>query len=582
VRDHTTLRTRSDPTRSGQPYIYRRKTLGAWIACLFFFSAGLALIPHAGIQNDEALFAAAIYRPRAEVYAIHVGRSHIPLMLISYLGALKSLIYKPILLAFGTGLFALRVPMLLAGTASVWLLFLLARRISGERAALIGCCLLAVDSMYLITACFDWGPVALQHLLMVGGALLLVRFYQERQAWALAGGFFLFGLAMWDKALAVWMLSGMAVAGISTLPRQILATITVRRGAIAVAAFVLGALPLVVYNVGDDWGTLHGNWTRDTRHIPGKARFLMQTESGALFGWLSAPDWQTPKPQPPHGLAQSASARISALARKPKNFPLFYAFVLALLVAPLAGRNGIRAILFCLVTMAVAWIQMAVNANTGGSVHHTILLWPIPELIIGISFAAASQRLGRAGIPALGAAMAILLVSGALVINQYYFELWRYGGAQNWTEAIFALSDYVRGVHAENLVCMDWGLTEPLRLLDRGKLPLIWGGDALSKPEMSDEDRRTAMWMLSEPANVYIAHTKEFTFFTLPSANLTRFAENSGYRRTVMAVISDGYGRRVYEVYRFEGAGQAGMPVPRSLERQPDTADHDPQLALVH
>ena len=70
--------------------------------------------------------------------------------------------------------------MLLAGVASVWLFFRLLDRIAGRRAAIIGCTLLAVDSTYLLTVCFDWGPVALQHLLLVAGLLLLVRFYQLR------------------------------------------------------------------------------------------------------------------------------------------------------------------------------------------------------------------------------------------------------------------------------------------------------------------------------------------------------------------------------------------------------------------
>ena len=101
-------------------------------------------------------------------------------MLMSYLGTLKSWIYRPIFQLFGTGVSAMRVPMLLAGAASVWLFYLLLRRIAGERAAVIGCGLLAADSLYLLTICFDWGPVALQHLLLICGMLLLFGFYQER------------------------------------------------------------------------------------------------------------------------------------------------------------------------------------------------------------------------------------------------------------------------------------------------------------------------------------------------------------------------------------------------------------------
>ena len=112
-----------------------------------------------------------------------------------------------------------------------------------------------MDSMYLVTTCFDWGPVALQHLLLAGGALLLIRFYQERESVALWGGFFLLGLMLWDKALAVWMLSGMGIAAILTLPRQIIGAITLRRLAIAALGFALGALPLIVYNAGHHWVT---------------------------------------------------------------------------------------------------------------------------------------------------------------------------------------------------------------------------------------------------------------------------------------------------------------------------------------
>src|SRR5438552_13749180 len=192
----------------------------AWTACFFFFCAGRAFLPHLGIQNDEALFAAALFEPRD---SCTIGFIHwrLPIMIMSYLGTLKSWIYAPIFHIFGTGVSATRDPVLLAGVASVWLFYLLLRRVAGQRAAVIGCGLLAVDSVYLLTTCFDWGPVALQHLLLIGGMLLLTRFYQEGGAIPLAGGCFLLGLAMWDKALAIWTLSGIGIAGISVFPRQI-------------------------------------------------------------------------------------------------------------------------------------------------------------------------------------------------------------------------------------------------------------------------------------------------------------------------------------------------------------------------
>src|ERR1035437_2229223 len=141
----------------------------ALAACLLFFLSGSAFVSHLGIQNDEALFANGIFKPYAVAYKYTWGSNGLPLMLMSYLGTLKSWIYRPIFQRFSIGVWAMRVPMLLAGAASVWLFYLLLRRVAGQRTALFGCGLLATDSLYLLTTCLDWGPVALQHLLLVSG-----------------------------------------------------------------------------------------------------------------------------------------------------------------------------------------------------------------------------------------------------------------------------------------------------------------------------------------------------------------------------------------------------------------------------
>jgi 4-amino-4-deoxy-L-arabinose transferase-like glycosyltransferase len=523
---------------------------------MFFLLAGLAILPHVGVQNDEALFSHAVYGPSAGLSVLKIGHSELPLMLMSYLGTLKAWIYRPIFHAFGTGIAALRVPVLLAGAASLWLFFLLLFRIAGERAAVIGCILLAADSTYLLTATFDWGPVALQHLLCVGGLLLVVRFHRTRGWGALAGGFFLFGLAMWDKSLAVWLLSGFAVGGILTVRRQIFDAITPRRLGVALLAFALGALPLVVYNVDNRFATFHGNFHYDTHDLPVKVRLLAMTLSGSgLLGWLVADDWQTPHPHAPQGLLPNASARVSSLTGRPERNLMLYGFILALLLAPFATSRGRRAILFALIAMAVGWIQMAVNSNTGGSVHHTILLWPLPYMVIAIAFADASRRLGRAGISALAVVSAVLFVSGALVTNEYYARALRNGSPAGWTDAIFGLSDYLKGVPASYVYCVDWGMGDNLRLLNRGKLPLREGADQVSKPELSEDDRRIAAAIVSDSHAIFLAHTREFEFFH-NNDKLIRFAASQGYGPQTMAVIPDNFGRQMFEVYSFVPAAR--------------------------
>jgi hypothetical protein len=521
--------------------------------CIFFFCAGHSFIPRLGFEDDETLFAEGIYSPRAELYSLHIGRSHVPIMLMSYLGALKSIVLRPILVTFGVGLRTVREPMLLAGVASLWLFFLLLRRTGGNLAAYIGCALLAFDSLYLLTNAFDWGPVALQHLLLIGAAVLLARFFYTRGNAALAGSAFLIGLALWDKALAVWILSGLALGGVLTFPRQILDVLTPRRAAIFLLALIIGALPLILYNVSSRGGTFEGNFQKNIAEIPGKGLFLINSFSGdGLFGWMTEEDWKTPQPRQPDGAIERASAAISALFGHPRHSIFFYAFVLALLISPLAGATQFRFVLLAFIALLVAWIQMAANQNTGGSIHHTILLWPLPQFIVATSFAGVAARFGRAGIRAAAAVTAVVALSSGLVMNEYHYQMARAGGAKSWNDAIFPLARYLRQQPAATWsFTLDWGMLDQLRLLERGKLHLAVGSDQVSKPELTADDRAYLTAIVGAPTSLFLAHTPDFEFFQGNAQKLTQFAASIGYRRETVATIPDSFGRSVFEVYRF-------------------------------
>ena len=525
---------------------------------IFFVLAGAAFLPRLGIENDEALFATAFYLPaNSEQYIVHLGHSRLPLMLIHYLGTLKSWIYRPLLHFWGTSVEAMRLPVLLVGAATLWLFYLLLRRVAGERAALIGCGLLSVDAMYLLTICFDWGPVALQHLLILGGALSLVRFWQDRNEPALALGFFLFGLALWDKAIAIWVLSGLGVAALLTIPRQIFDRVTFRRVAVAVLALAFGALPLIVYNLRSDMGTLKGTAAFDSSNLRSKARALERGLSGSLlFGWLTPENWQTQNPHAPRSRLELASAAVAERSGHPRHSLVLYAFFAALLLAPLARGAALRAILLATVAMIVAWCQMAFTAGAGGGAHHILLLWPLPQAVIGISFSAASQRLGRAGVPLLATTLAVLLASGLAVMNEYYAQVVRNGGAVAWTDAVFPLSSYLEKVPAQELFCLDWGYLDTLRVLSNGRLPLRVGSVQISKQTLAPEDSRALDQMISQPDHLFLAHTREFEFYPGLSARLTQYAEAAGYRREILSIISDSYGRPTFEISRFHALPQ--------------------------
>jgi hypothetical protein len=207
---------------------------------------------------------------------------------------------------------------------------------------------------------------------------------------------------------------------------------------------------------------------------------------------------------------------------------------------------------------------MATGANTGGSIHHTILLWPFPQIVVGVSFAAASRRLPpRAGILALGVATAVLFVSGALVANEYFYVSYSFGGTPVWSDAIFPLSDFMKGVGSATVYCVDWGMLDALRYLNHGKLKLAEGTEPVTKQEPSAADREAALRMVVDPGAVFVAHTKDFENFAGIDQRLLKIAAAEGYQREMLAVIPDRFGRPAFEVYRFpapSGVAQAIIP----------------------
>src|SRR5271166_237173 len=75
----------------------------AFLLPLVFFGLGWAMLPQAGLEDDEALFAAPLlHSPAAAIFSVQVFHTQLPLMLLTYLGALKTWLYFSI--------FSLRVP----------------------------------------------------------------------------------------------------------------------------------------------------------------------------------------------------------------------------------------------------------------------------------------------------------------------------------------------------------------------------------------------------------------------------------------------------------------------------------------
>lgn len=535
----------------------------ALVISLLFVTQALILLPYPGLQTDEALFGSLIYEPRNLELSVPVFKHRIPLMVLSYLGSLKSLLYAGLFALWPPSLFSVRVPMVLAGGLTVWLFFRLLRDTLGRRAAWIGALLLATDTTFLVTTTFDWGPVALQHLFLVGGLALLVRFHRTSDRRALAAACFLFGLGLWDKALFIWMLSGLAVASLVVLRRELLRAFTMRHAAIAIAALLLGASPLIIYNLRYRGPTFSGaRYT--SADLAGKARLLISSLDGSsLFGYLTREDDGHLRADRPNRFERVSLALSEAAGRRRTNL-LVPALALALALLPLYWRTPAgRACVLALIAMLVGWAQMALNQGTGGATHHAVLLWPFPHLIVAASLAQLTQPLRRAGLLAASSATALLASGSVLVTNEHLAQLIRHGPGPVWSDAIQPLAERLKGTPASHVVVTDWGMLDSLRLLRRGRLPLHQVIDLASKDSLDEEDRRTLAWVLHLPAPIFVGYTPQNESVPGSGARIAAHAAAAGYSKQMLYTVSDRHRRPVFEVFRFRPTSAPDPPLSR-------------------
>jgi hypothetical protein len=524
-----------------------------WVGCfsaLIFFFLGCVILPYPGLQNDEVIFVPADYRvPGSAVFlAFH---DHLPLMLMSYMGTLKSWLYAGILNVFPPSCWTVRLPVLFLGAVTVWLFVDLLQEIQGIRAAWLGGLLLATDTMFLVTACFDWGPVVLQHLMIVAGLLLIVRFALRSGSSALFWGFFCLGLGLWDKALFLWNLGGLAVAALIVYWGAVRARLTVRNTALAGGGLVLGALPLIAYNLVFGLATLHANSTFRFDEFASKFRSLRGTWNGsAVLGYIASLPGQAGQPRDARNVLERLSYALHSLTGDhPKN-RLEWAFLAAVILTALLWRSpACKKLLFVLLALAVAWFQMAITKDAGASAHHVVLLWPLAYLFLAVALAEAASRWGRLGAGLVAVVVVYLVAQNLLVTNQHFYLFARYGSPRSWTDAIYALSGDLGQTRASQIVVSDWGIVNSLILLQRDRLPLVQADENFLSPAESDSERRRDRQRLE--SGLWVGHTLPYREISQVNDSVMKAAATAGFHKQILRLVSDTHGSPAYEIFRF-------------------------------
>lgn len=484
------------------------------LVCALFFAQGYLFIRQVGVQEDEVLFVRAILEPVEA--AGWFGK--LPIMISNSAGSLKALVYREIFRVVPPGVRSLRLPVLLLGTVTVFLFFIVFRMTMGDAAAVIAAALLAADPIFVITTVLDWGIDAVQHFLAAAVLLLFVLFHRRGEPRFLKAAFFLCGLALWNNVTFIWLLAGLAAGAGAAFRAEMRQHLLWRNLRMALIWLALGASPLIYFNVIEHGATISESGGARTT-VSARVEIIRKSLDGSvLFGWLTRQEDGTPRREP-----QTAVERAGVALSGAAGNPEWHGVLLACIASLMLWRN--RTVRFCAIALAVGSLGAAGK-------HHMVLLWPLPQMMV----AAALCAIPRSKPTFALAAAAPLVIWCALVTNEYYARIVTRGNVPDWSDAIEPLRKQLVETPNGGILTMDWGIMGPLRTIGRGKLPLrYWKAEQ-------------ARMLAENPAFVFVRYKDRQGRDDEKSAAL----RDTGLREELIAEIADRNGRPVYEVLRYK------------------------------
>jgi hypothetical protein len=189
---------------------------------------------------------------------------------------------------------------------------------------------------------------------------------------------------------------------------------------------------------------------------------------------------------------------------------------------------------------------MVVSHGAGASVHHTVLLWPMPHLFVGIALAAL-----RVPWLSLGAG-AVLIIANLLVVNQYVIQFERNGAKERFTDAVNSLSKPLSDATGDSVYIIDWGIKEPVEFLEKGKSQERSFNYLLISSTLDDAQRRAISAVLANPLALFVAHVRSEEILPHVGEQFESIRQAECYEKTDLRLVRDSNDRPIFELFRIQ------------------------------
>ena len=534
----------------------RRGIQGQWLRrvsiaglLLFFVVTAGSSIRTPGLQYDEMLFVNAALGTVDDSF-VHRRILGVPVMLMPYIGALKSYIYGPIFRLWGTSPATIRWPAIAISAVSLLLAYAIAQCLLPPGTALWVLALVATDPAFIFHTKLDYGPIVLATFFRLLTVLAFVLFVRRGSFWFAALAIAALAMGLFDKSNFVWFVNALLVAGIVAFRKDLVAIARrhPRRSAAAIAGLLAVLLGFLLFSIAPLLSSIgYGN----TFELTGGRlqRMTMLVKRGLSSEYLRDLTMEHPR------MAGSWA-------------PFGFAVAMGILLLKFARtRSEWTAGIFFALLFLVTFVQFVVTRETHGA-HHAISLWPWHHylIVLAASVLAANHNATRRR-PLrvwMTSFLVILIVASQVHTTLAFVTAHRagHGFRVAWDPAIYRLSEELERRHATatRVLSTDWGMHTQLQGLAarsrRARYRDVW--IPFRHLHLAPADVRASLRdKVVEAGALIVAHSAAATEFEETRRNLLNLVRSERLRIHRLAVIENVDGKPIYEIYRFESAGNA-------------------------
>jgi 4-amino-4-deoxy-L-arabinose transferase-like glycosyltransferase len=500
-----------------------------------------------GLYYDEAVFAGLAKdfvtgQPRRHTPGFetpHILGRPFPVFVQFYLGALKSWMLIPALALFGSSVAVVRLTTLFCGLLALLFFMLGVNRWLGLRAAVVAGAALMIDPTYFFLSALDWGAaISALFCRCVTFYLALIWWQNRKVRYLLLGSFFL-GLGFFNKVDFVAFIIGAGIAALCFYGAHLWGAVRARPSLIVTCClgFLLGAGPMIFKIPHVMTFTAAGQAAAGPGELSEKFHTLLAMYDGSYFYRL-----------------MDVGGLFNKMYEQPTGTHSLFGFILLIAIVSLLAISisspekkresrvaGFLLLGFLMTTVCVFFLPGAVR------IHHAVLAFPFPQLIIAAAFTFLWER--RSTVPICRGTRTVIFVAILILLGSQLHAIFRTekllretGGRGRWSEAFDSFCRENKNRADLIIASLDWGFNEQLAFLT--------DAPKLVEPFWAFGSFKEALPPLpTGSAFLYLAHSREYSLYRYDVAYLEA-VQDSGENVEIHS-YSDRQGRIVFYTIRF-------------------------------